>query len=251
MTETGAGVRGLLTDLARTLVPPHGDRHGPLPPLLLALTLLTGMVDAVSYLALGHVFVANMTGNVVFLGFALAGAATLSAPAAAVSMAAFLAGALAGGRLGTRFARHRGHLLTLGTGIQSVLLTAAVVTAASAHGPLPDTARYTLIALLGAAMGLQNAVARGLGVPDISTTVLTTTLTGLAADSGPGATGPHRGRRVLSVLAMVLGAFGGAALLLRTSVAVTLGAALAVLVVTGILALRLSSAAPAWTRPPT
>jgi uncharacterized membrane protein YoaK (UPF0700 family) len=47
--------------------------HGPLPALLVCLTVVTGLVDAFSYLSLGHVFVANMTGNVVFLGFALAG----------------------------------------------------------------------------------------------------------------------------------------------------------------------------------
>ena len=46
-------------------------RHGPLPLLLMLLTTVTGLVDAVSYLALNHVFVANMTGNVVFLGFAV------------------------------------------------------------------------------------------------------------------------------------------------------------------------------------
>ncbi|NEA02006.1 DUF1275 domain-containing protein, partial [Streptomyces sp. SID10116] len=101
-------MRALLADAAHTLVPPKDDRHGPLPPLLLALTVVTGLVDAVSYLALGHVFVANMTGNVVFLGFALAGAEGLSATASVVSMTAFLAGALAGGRFGTRFAAHRG-----------------------------------------------------------------------------------------------------------------------------------------------
>jgi hypothetical protein len=38
-------------------------RDGPLPPLLLALTAVTGLVDAASYLKLGHVFVANMTGT--------------------------------------------------------------------------------------------------------------------------------------------------------------------------------------------
>jgi hypothetical protein len=45
-------------------------RHGPLPLLLIVLTVVTGVVDAVSYFKLGHVFVANMTGNVLFLGFA-------------------------------------------------------------------------------------------------------------------------------------------------------------------------------------
>jgi Protein of unknown function (DUF1275) len=55
-------------DAWRMIVPLPNDRHGPLSPLLLSLTFLTGLVDAFSYLVLGHVFVANMTGNVVFSG---------------------------------------------------------------------------------------------------------------------------------------------------------------------------------------
>jgi len=56
------------------IIPGRGGEYGPLPPLLVAMTAVTGLVDAFSYLVLGHVFVANMTGNVVFLAFALAGA---------------------------------------------------------------------------------------------------------------------------------------------------------------------------------
>src|SRR5689334_13361826 len=94
--------------------------HGPLPVLLLGATFLTGVVDAVSYIALGHVFVANMTGNVVLLGFALAGAPGLSLGASLVALGAFLAGAAGGGVLGRRVGRHRG-----------VLLRAAAVTEAA------------------------------------------------------------------------------------------------------------------------
>ncbi|MEU5580664.1 YoaK family protein [Streptomyces huasconensis] len=243
-------MRELLADAARTLVPPKGDRHGPLPPLLLTLTLVTGVVDAVSYLALGHVFVANMTGNVVFLGFALAGAAGLSAPASVVSMAAFLTGALAGGRLGTRFAAHRGRLLAVAAGLQAALVAAATVTAAVAHGATAAPARYSLIVLLGLAMGLQNAVARRLGVPDLTTTVLTLTLTGLAADSTPaGGAAPRPGRRVLSVLVMFLGALTGALLLTHAGLAATLGLALLLLVLAGTLTWRLSRRDADWTRP--
>jgi uncharacterized membrane protein YoaK (UPF0700 family) len=178
---------------------------------MLALTVATGLVDAVSYLALGHVFVANMTGNVVFLGFALAGAESLSALASVVSLAAFLLGALAGGRLGTRFALHRGHLLRAATAVQTILVTVTVAVAAVSDGRVTTGVQYTLIVFLGLAMGLQNAVARRLGVPDLTTTVLTLTLTGLAADSAPaGGEAPRPGRRILSVLAMFLGAFAGA-----------------------------------------
>ena len=81
-------------DVREVVVPHRGGRHGPLPPLLLCLTLVTGLVDAFSYLLLGHVFVANMTGNVVFLGFAIAGAPGFSIPASLVALGSFVCGAL-------------------------------------------------------------------------------------------------------------------------------------------------------------
>ena len=97
------------------------DRYGPLPALLLVLTMVTGIVDAVSYLRLDHVFVANMTGNVVFLGFAIADAQNFSIPASLVAIGAFLVGALAGRRLGLIFGRHRGLHMTITIIIESVL----------------------------------------------------------------------------------------------------------------------------------
>ncbi|MER6526196.1 YoaK family protein [Streptomyces sp. NPDC001508] len=242
-------MRGLLTDTLHTLVPPKDDRHGPLPPLLLTLTVVTGLVDAVSYLSLGHVFVANMTGNVVFLGFALAGAPNLSALASVVALAAFLVGALAGGRLGTRFAAHRGNLLKTATAVQTVLVAVAVAAAAVGDGRVGTGVQYTLIVFLGLAMGLQNAVARRLGVPDMTTTVLTLTLTALAADSAPaGGAAPRPGRRILSVLAMLLGAFAGTELLLHGHLVLTLGLAVLLLLITSLATRRLAGGDPAWTR---
>src|SRR5215211_309961 len=91
-----------LRDAWRTVVPAADDPHGPLPPLLLALTVVTGLVDAFSYLVLGHVFVASMTGNVVFLGFALAGASGFSVTASLVALASFVFGAFVGGTAGSR-----------------------------------------------------------------------------------------------------------------------------------------------------
>ncbi|MCX4437883.1 YoaK family protein [Streptomyces mirabilis] len=243
-------MRRLLSDAVRTLVPRGEERHGPLPPLMLILTVATGLVDAVSYLALGHVFVANMTGNVVFLGFALAGAQSLSALASIVSLTAFLLGALAGGRLGTRFAMHRGHLLRTATAAQTVLVAVAVVVAAVSDGKVTTDVRYPLIVCLGLAMGLQNAVARRLGVPDLTTTVLTLTLTGLAADSTPaGGEAPRPGRRILSVLAMFLGALVGAQLVLHGHLVLTLGLTLVLLAVTSVSTHLLSTADATWIRP--
>src|SRR5712691_12754479 len=97
-------MKTFLADARDVLVPGKGGKHGPLPPLLVGMTLVTGLVDAFSYLVLGHVFVANMTGNVVFLGFALAGASGFSISASLVALAAFGLGAVTGGRL----ARHVG-----------------------------------------------------------------------------------------------------------------------------------------------
>ncbi len=66
-------MNSFFTEVRQTFVPDLQSQHGPLTPLLLAMTFVTGLVDALGYLVLGHVFVANMTGSVVFLGFAPAG----------------------------------------------------------------------------------------------------------------------------------------------------------------------------------
>ena len=136
------------------------QRARNLPVVLVALTVVTGLVDAVSYLALGHVFVANMTGNVVFLGFALAGAPGLSAPASLAALGAFLLGALAGGRIAVWARDHRGrHLRTAMTTAAATMLL-AVALAAIFGQPVPDDARYAVIVPLAIAMGIQNATAR-------------------------------------------------------------------------------------------
>ena len=77
------------------------------------LTAVTGLVDATSYLGLGHVFTANMTGNVVFLGFALGGAPGFSVPTSLVALGAFVLGAVLGGRLLPSGAAERRSLVTL------------------------------------------------------------------------------------------------------------------------------------------
>src|ERR1700716_2557903 len=83
----------------------------PLARALLVLTFTTGLVDAVSYLGLGRVFTANMTGNIVLLGFGIAGSGGLPVVAPLISLAAFLIGAGAGGVLAARLGdRHPQHL---------------------------------------------------------------------------------------------------------------------------------------------
>src|SRR6266404_7991288 len=146
-----------------------------LPALLLALTAVTGFVDAVSYLALGHVFTANMTGNVVFLGFATLAAPGLSIGRSGVALGAFVVGATVGGRLAARIASGpRLRWVSVGFGIEAILLLVAATLAAGAGDDvLRDPARlYGLIILTGLAMGVRNAVVRKVAERDLTTTVL-------------------------------------------------------------------------------
>jgi uncharacterized membrane protein YoaK (UPF0700 family) len=238
------------SEISETLWPSPGSRDGQLPPLLLILTLITGMVDAASFLMLGRVFVANMTGNVVFLGFALAGAKGLSIPASLVGIGAFLAGGLAGGLLGKRLGGHRGRLMRAALALQLAIFVVAVVVAAAGGGdPIEHARRYVLITLLAVAMGIQNATARRLAVADLTTTVLTMTLTGIAADSQlAGGKGAGLGRRVLAVGAMLAGACFGALIVLDVSTAVAIGAAAGILAFVAICAHQISRSDDAWAR---
>lgn len=234
-------------DAWRTLVPAPDDPHGPLPPLLLALTVVTGLVDAFSYLVLGHVFVANMTGNVVFLGFALAGASGFSIAASLVAVGAFSLGALAGGRLNTELGAHRGRLLAVAVAVEACLVMASAGIAAIVGDPGSGVARYVLIVLLSLAAGTQNAAARKLAVPDLTTTVLTLTITGIFADGRlAGGAGSKVGRRLLSALAMFLGGLVGALLVLHASAALALAVASIVLLAVAATAAARSRTDRPW-----
>jgi uncharacterized membrane protein YoaK (UPF0700 family) len=183
--------------------------------ILLAMTVVTGVIDAVSFLALGRVFTANMTGNLVLLGFAFAGTSGISISRSAVALAAFLSGAVLGGRMA--FDDSGGHRwVDRAFMLEALLLGAAAVTAAgissgTAANPLQ---LHAVIASTAVAMGLRNAIVRKLAVPDMTTTVLTLTITGLAADSSlAGGNNPRWQYRGAAILAMIFGAFAGARML--------------------------------------
>jgi uncharacterized membrane protein YoaK (UPF0700 family) len=115
---------------------------------------------------------------------------------------------------------------------------------------MPDGYRYTLIAVLAIAMGIQNATARKLAVPDLSTTVLTMTLTGVAADShAAGGQGSRAGRRLIGVGAMLAGAVVGAVLVLHTRVVYPLAIALALIMVAAVTSGVLARSNSDWVRP--
>ena len=240
-----------IREAAATLRPPSGDRHGPLPPIMIALTLVTGIVDATSYLRLGHVFVANMTGNIVFLGFALAGARGVSIVTSLVALAAFLLGAFAGGLLGARNSDHRGRMLRAASSAQATVFAIALVVALQASEPLHSSVRYALLVPMALAMGVQNATAQRLSVPELTTTVLTRTLTGLSSETRiAGGPGSKFGRRAVAVAAMLAGAITGGLLVLHVSVAGALALACAI-VAAGAAAIHVLSLRwdGEWARP--
>jgi uncharacterized membrane protein YoaK (UPF0700 family) len=240
-----------LAGVHSTIVPDLQGRHGPLPPLLVSMTLATGLVDAFSYLLLGHVFVANMTGNIVLLGFALAGAPGFSIAASATALVSFFAGALIGGRLGSRYSGHRGRLHSSAAAIQALFLAAAVILAALSGSPLTVGYRYALIVALGAAMGIQNAAARKIAVPDLTTTVLTLTITGIAADSAlAGGPGSKAGSRLVAVATMLAGAVTGAVLVRHAPLFYPLAIALVTIALGGVVSRTLGRQDPAWVRAP-
>ncbi|MEI4488314.1 YoaK family protein [Frigidibacter sp. MR17.14] len=187
----------------------------PLPAILLLFSVSTGIIDAVSVLGLGNVFTANMTGNVVFLGFGVAGERGFLLDLLIGALVAFLVGAAAGGRIASW---HKGspvhRWLVRCASVEALLILGAAVVVLVSGDTGAHTTRLVLIVLLALAMGLRNATVRRLGIADMTTTVLTLTLTGLAADStAAGGTNPNLGRRGGAVSAIFLGAAIGAALL--------------------------------------
>jgi uncharacterized membrane protein YoaK (UPF0700 family) len=211
------------------------------------MTLVTGLVDAFSYLLLGHVFVANMTGNVVLLGFALVGAPGFSIAASLLAVAAFSVGAMLGGKLGALLRQDRCHLFRTAASIQAVFLAFTVAVAAVSGNPVTDAYRYALIVILAIAMGIQNATARRLAVPDLTTTVLTLTITGLAADSAiAGGQGSKAGRRLMAVAVMLIGAVIGAAFVVNGRIVYPLIIALVVTAIAAVASRMLAGSDSRW-----
>lgn len=220
-------------------------RHGPLPAVLLLLTVGTGIVDAASILGLGRVFVANMTGNVVFIGFGIAGAPGFSISGSLVALIAFLLGATVGGVVIARRAEHRGRLLQTSLAVQLLLFAAGTVVAVAAGARGGLVAQGAILALIALALGLQNAVVRQLAVPDMTTTVLTMTITGIGADLRRKDLATA-GRRVTVVLGMLVGALVGAAVVLHLGLAAALGLQSALLLVSLVVASVVARGTRTW-----
>ncbi len=178
---------------------------------MLALTFSTGVIDAVGYLGLDRVFTGNMTGNVVILGMALAGADDLPIAGPLIALVAFMAGAAVAGRLSRAAAT--GWVATTPAMLGLVALLMLGLAAYLFAVPEPGFAIALVVTgLLGLAMGIQAGAARHIGVKDVTTVVVTSTITGLAADSvlgnGKGSQVSRRGAAIVLILAgACVGAF--------------------------------------------
>lgn len=201
-----------------------GPISSSLPLLLLLLSATTGLVDAASVLGLGKVFTANMTGNVVFLGFAAAGTPGFKVIPAVMALIAFMVGAWGAGRLArahTDLPLRRWLIRAAVAEAGLLWIAAAISTKIDIAAQAPEIAVLSVIVLTGFAMGLRNATVRALKVPDLTTTVLTLTITGIAADQVAGRS-PNFLRRSAAVLSIFTGAAVGAMLLLHVGLAVPL-----------------------------
>ncbi len=193
------------------------------------LTFATGLVDAVSVLVLGHVFVANMTGNVIFLGFWFVPHSGVDMTAALVAFVAFVAGAVIGGRLARHLDSEVRHWLGVTLTVEVVALTVLAILAGAGVLDYQDDTKLILIAGLAIVFGIQNVTARQFGVQELSTTVLTSTISGLGFDSRlAGGSGEREKLRYGVVFTMCGGAVVGAT---RTRVTVAPVIALAAAVI--------------------
>ncbi len=181
---------------------------------MLSLTFVTGIVDAVGFVGLDRVFVGNMTGNIVVLGMGAAGADGLPVLGPAIALCAFVAGAFLGGLLLRGRRKEWNLVVSVVFGSCGFLL---ILLGASCLVPAFEGQRgleLTAACVTAAVMGVQAAVARSLAVRDVTTVVVTSTLTALAGESivrgGPGAL---FNRRLGSILLIFSGAVCGVLLL--------------------------------------
>jgi uncharacterized membrane protein YoaK (UPF0700 family) len=152
--------------------------------MLTLLSLAAGCVDAVGYLGLGQVFVANMTGNTVLLGLAIGQADVRGVLHAGTALVGFVLGVAVGAAIVERRPEQQAAwtpAVTAALGFEFVILLAFAVGWLFTGFDPSGVAVYLLIVLSALAMGVQSAAVRRLEVSDVSTTYITGTLTSLTA----------------------------------------------------------------------
>jgi uncharacterized membrane protein YoaK (UPF0700 family) len=218
------------------------DLGQPAHAHLAALTFVTGLLDAVTYLGLGHIFAANQTGNIIVLGFALVGADQISVTASLASLVFFVIGAAFSGWAASALEHSLDCWLLVMFACEACLLGIASLTTA-----LPVLAAHTeaTVSMLALAMGMRSVTVQRMGIGGVSTTVLTMTLATLAGDvllrgtRWTSAQWDAARPRLAAVAAVLLGAATGAALLqYGATLVLTLATAISVGVAVGLAVSR-------------
>jgi len=221
--DAGQNIAASMMNNSSTVANPAAEKTAQYA--LLGMTGVTGLIDAVSFLSLGRVFTANMTGNVVILAFATARVPGLSIAYSLTALLSFLVGAIFGGRIVARAgADSQIRFVAQAFLLEDVFLFAASLCAIGYRRDLLEHSfqPFALIVLTALAMGTRNAAVRKLAIPDLTTTVLTLTITAIGADSSiANGNNPRLARRVEAVVAMFLGAALGA-IILRYSISAAL-----------------------------
>ncbi|MDD2859177.1 MAG: YoaK family protein [Candidatus Nanopelagicales bacterium] len=207
---------------------------------LLLLTASTGVIDAVSYLALDKVFTGNMTGNVLFIGFGIMGVAGIPWLNNLLALAGFMLGAVVGTRAARRsivsgFAHSGGVVL-----ITSFIIITVVTASWALASDLTSAQQITITSILAALMGAQVAAVKPIGNAEITTIVVTSTIANLARESrlaGGGQQTHVWAQRIGAIVAMTIGAALGAGLIRLSGgpMALGLGAAASATAATLIL----------------
>jgi uncharacterized membrane protein YoaK (UPF0700 family) len=233
---------------------PKASAHSPSPQgtepdsrlikLLLAVTVMTGLIDAISVLSLGRAFVANVTGTIVFIGFALAGTPGFPLTASLCAFAGFLMGSIVAGRAGRRSPdnRYRYRMLrnsaAAAVGLFVVALGITIADSGQASGRNADVVLF----VMALAMGAQNATVRRMAV-DLRTNMLTTTVAEIGAYLRDRKL-RSAGRQVLSVLCLLGGGAVGAVLVRSVSVVAALSVVIVSFAIVAVIAGRLTTPQP-------
>jgi uncharacterized membrane protein YoaK (UPF0700 family) len=243
--DNGAG--GLLNGST----PTRPDRHTAVLArnrLLLLLTFVSGAVDAICFLALGKVFTAFMTGNFVFLGLRIAGAPGPHVSSVLVSMGAFAAGVLIATRLvsPTRGASVWPRRVTLVLGLSAIAHAGFLALWLAVGGHPSLVFAVCLLGTSALAMGFQTAAVFSLGLQGVFTTAATATFTVMSGDTAEWATTqPERRRLAALLVALIVGAIAGAALIVHArDLAPVLPLVISTLVVAAASRFRESLSAP-------
>lgn len=202
--------------------------------LMMVLTFVTGALDAVGYLGLDRIFTGNMTGNIVILGMGLASEDDLPVAGPLIALAGYMVGAaVVGGML-------RGRDRAWSTRISLIFAVSALTMAGAATALLivevtgPSVFAIAVAASIATLMGAQAAAARFLAVPDMTTVVVTSTITAYASETlHRRGRGVFTHRRLWAVVTICVGAFVGA-LFMKTHICVPVFLAAALTAMTGV-----------------